>query len=186
MAQGPPAPPPQASTAQAGIWYMKGAPRLRGSLIESIDVLHERVKVSRRAYQSTARPASRVWSSPAWPCCLWARWSAKAGVASASPRGVVLGSAGVFDERAPALRMVTTPVNVPTTSLADAKVSATPQFRFAWDQAAACERRSHSFKPMRPRRASPNGTSECSSTRPPQYRASGSRTTARGSPTAFR
>ena len=38
---------------------------------------------------------------------------------------------------------------------------------------------------MRPRRASPNGTSERSSTRPPQYRASGSRTTSRGSPTAF-
>src|SRR5262245_34600519 len=33
------------------------------------------------------------------------------------------------------------------------------------DQAPACERRSHSSKPMRPRRASPNGTSECSSTR---------------------
>jgi hypothetical protein len=34
---------------------------------------------------------------------------------------------------------------------------------FGWrmrDQAAACERRSHSSKPMRPRRASPNGTSE--------------------------
>jgi hypothetical protein len=32
---------------------------------------------------------------------------------------------------------------------------------FGWrmrDQAAACERRSHSSKPMRPRRASPNGT----------------------------
>jgi len=54
------------------------------------------------------------------------------------------------------------------------------------DQAAACERRSHSSKPMRPRRASPVGTSERSSTRPPQYRASGSRTTSRGSPTAFR
>jgi len=60
---------------------------------------------------------------------------------------------------------------------------------FGWrmrDQAAACERRSHSSKPMRPRCASPNGTSECSSTRPPQYRASGSLTTSRGSPTAFR
>ena len=54
------------------------------------------------------------------------------------------------------------------------------------DQAAACERRSHSSKPMRPRRASPNGTSECSSTPPPKYRASGSLTTSRGSPTAFR
>jgi hypothetical protein len=54
------------------------------------------------------------------------------------------------------------------------------------DQAAARERRNHSSKSMRPRRASPNGTSECSSTRPPQYRASGSRTTSRGSPTAFR
>jgi hypothetical protein len=53
-----------------------------------------------------------------------------------------------------------------------------------WDRAAACERRSHSSKPMRPRRALPNGTSECSSTRPPQYRASGSLTTSRGSPTA--
>src|SRR5689334_6891868 len=28
------------------------------------------------------------------------------------------------------------------------------------DQAPACERRSHSSKPMRPKRASPNGTSE--------------------------
>ena len=54
------------------------------------------------------------------------------------------------------------------------------------DQALACERRSHSSKPMRPRRASPNGTSERSSTRPPLYRASGSLTTSRGSPTAFR
>src|SRR5258708_15274810 len=45
------------------------------------------------------------------------------------------------------------------------------------DQAAACERRSHSSKPMRPRRASPNGTSERSSTRPPKYRASGLLTT---------
>ena len=36
------------------------------------------------------------------------------------------------------------------------------------DQAAARERRSHSSKPMWPRRASPNGTSERSSTRPPQ------------------
>src|SRR5262250_1809144 len=60
---------------------------------------------------------------------------------------------------------------------------------FGWrrrDQARACERRSHSSKPMRPRRASPNGTSELSSTRPPLYRASGSLTTSRGSPTAFR
>src|SRR5262245_51294717 len=60
---------------------------------------------------------------------------------------------------------------------------------FGWrmrDQAPACERRSHSSKPMRPRRASPNGTSERSSTRPPKYRASGSLTTLRGSPTAFR
>src|SRR5262249_40635715 len=54
------------------------------------------------------------------------------------------------------------------------------------DQAAACERRSHSSRPMRPRRASPNGTSECSSTRPPQYPAPGSLTTSRGSPTALR
>ena len=54
------------------------------------------------------------------------------------------------------------------------------------DQALARERRSHSSKPMRPRRASANGTSECSSTRPPKYRASGSRTTSRGSPTALR
>src|SRR5262245_3127144 len=52
-------------------------------------------------------------------------------------------------------------------------------FSFGW-------RRSHSSKPMRPRRASPNGTSECSSTRPPKYRASGSLTTSRGSATAFR
>src|SRR5262245_22798798 len=44
------------------------------------------------------------------------------------------------------------------------------------DQAAACERRSHSSKPMWPRRASPSGTSERSSTRPPKYRASGSLT----------
>src|SRR5260221_4935616 len=60
---------------------------------------------------------------------------------------------------------------------------------FGWrkqGQAPACERRSHSSKPMRPRRASPNGTSECSSTRPPKYRASGSLTTSRGSPSAFR
>src|SRR6266852_4143612 len=51
---------------------------------------------------------------------------------------------------------------------------------FGWrmrDQAPACERRSHSSKPMRPRRASLNGTSERSSTRPPKYRASGSLTT---------
>ena len=54
------------------------------------------------------------------------------------------------------------------------------------DQAAARELRNHSSKPMRPRRASPNGTSERSSTRPPQYRASGSLTTSRGSPAAFR
>src|SRR6266850_6813125 len=54
------------------------------------------------------------------------------------------------------------------------------------DQALARERRSHSSKPMPPRRASPNGTSERSSTRPPKYRASGSLTTSRGSPTAFR
>src|SRR5437879_10874851 len=57
---------------------------------------------------------------------------------------------------------------------------------FMQDQAFACERRSHSSRPMRPRRASPNGTSERSSTRPPQYRAPGSLTTSRGSPTAFR
>src|SRR6516225_6482134 len=42
-------------------------------------------------------------------------------------------------------------------------------------QAPARERRSHSSKPMRPRRASPSGTSERSSTRPPKYRAAGSR-----------
>jgi hypothetical protein len=36
------------------------------------------------------------------------------------------------------------------------------------DQAAACKRRSHSSKRIRPRRASPNGTSESSSTRPPK------------------
>ena len=60
---------------------------------------------------------------------------------------------------------------------------------FSWrirDHAAACERRSHSSKPMRPRRASPNGTSERSSTRPPQYPALGSRSTSRRSPTALR
>src|SRR5437667_7411726 len=60
---------------------------------------------------------------------------------------------------------------------------------FGWrmeDQALACERWSHSSRPMRPRRASPNGTSERSSTRPPKYRDSGSLTTTRGSPTAFR
>src|ERR671930_167380 len=53
------------------------------------------------------------------------------------------------------------------------------------DQAVALarERRSHSSKPMRPRRASPKGTSARSSTRLPQYRASESRTTLRGSPT---
>src|SRR5262249_27359753 len=42
---------------------------------------------------------------------------------------------------------------------------------FGWrmrDQAAACERRR--ARPVRPRRASPNGTSECSSTPPPTYR----------------
>ena len=54
------------------------------------------------------------------------------------------------------------------------------------DQAPAWERRSHSSKPMRPRRASPNGTSECSWSRLPQYWAAGSFTTSRGSPTAFR
>ena len=53
-------------------------------------------------------------------------------------------------------------------------------------QAAARERRNHSSNPMRPSRASPNGTSERSSTKPPKYRASGSRSTWRGSPTAFR
>ena len=37
------------------------------------------------------------------------------------------------------------------------------------DQPPAGERRNHSSKPMRPRRASPTGTSECSVTRPPQY-----------------
>jgi hypothetical protein len=50
------------------------------------------------------------------------------------------------------------------------------------DQAPGFERRSHSSKPRRPRRASPNGTGERSST----YRASGSLTTSRLSPTAFR
>ena len=35
------------------------------------------------------------------------------------------------------------------------------------DHAFACERRSHSSRPMRPRRASPKGTSERSSTRLP-------------------
>src|SRR5215469_4849909 len=45
------------------------------------------------------------------------------------------------------------------------------------DQAPVCERRSHSSSPIWPRRASRNGTSERSSARPPQYRASGSRTT---------
>src|SRR5271167_753770 len=68
----------------------------------------------------------------------------------------------------------------------DAFHGAHPSVRQLQDQAPACERRSHSSKPMRPRRASPNGTSERSSTRPPKYRASGSRTTSRGSPTAFR
>jgi hypothetical protein len=53
-------------------------------------------------------------------------------------------------------------------------------------QAPADERRSHSSSAMRPRRASPNGTSERSSTRAPKYRASGSRTTCRESLTAFR
>jgi hypothetical protein len=54
------------------------------------------------------------------------------------------------------------------------------------DHVLACERRSHSLKSMLPRRASPNGTSDRSSTRPPKYRASGSLTTVRGSPIAFR
>src|SRR5262249_47366839 len=54
------------------------------------------------------------------------------------------------------------------------------------DQAAARERRNHSSRPMRPSRASPSGTSERSSTKLPKYRASASRTTSRGSPTAFR
>jgi hypothetical protein len=54
------------------------------------------------------------------------------------------------------------------------------------DQAAACDRRSQSSRPMRPRRASPSGTSEVSSTWPPQYRAFGSLTTSRGSRTALR
>jgi hypothetical protein len=36
------------------------------------------------------------------------------------------------------------------------------------DQAPAREPPSHSSKPMRPRRAAPNGTSERSSTRPPE------------------
>src|SRR5215813_12320863 len=54
------------------------------------------------------------------------------------------------------------------------------------DRAFAGERRSHSSRPIRPRRASPNGTRERSSTRPPQYLAWGSSTTVRGSPTAFR
>jgi hypothetical protein len=48
------------------------------------------------------------------------------------------------------------------------------------DQALARERRSHSSEPMRPRRASPDGSSERSSTRRPKYRASGSRTTSAG------
>src|SRR5262249_17276307 len=42
---------------------------------------------------------------------------------------------------------------------------------FGWrmrGQALARERRSHSSKPMRPRRASPNGTTEYSSTPPPE------------------
>src|SRR5438552_747383 len=46
---------------------------------------------------------------------------------------------------------------------------------FGWrmrDQAPVRERRSHSSRPIWPRRALPNGTSECSSTRPPKYRAS--------------
>ena len=54
------------------------------------------------------------------------------------------------------------------------------------DQAAARERRSHSSRLIRPRRASPNGTSERSSTRPAKYPASGSPATSRRSPTAFR
>src|ERR1700739_1337996 len=49
----------------------------------------------------------------------------------------------------------------------------------------ASERRSNSSRPSRPRRASPNGTSERSSTRPPKYRASGSHTTSRRTSTAF-
>jgi uncharacterized protein YbjT (DUF2867 family) len=53
------------------------------------------------------------------------------------------------------------------------------------DQATR-EWRSHWSRPMRPRRASPSGTSELSSTRPPQYRAPASPTTSRGFPTAFR
>ena len=60
---------------------------------------------------------------------------------------------------------------------------------FGWrvqDQAFVCERRSHSSRPIWPSRASPNGTNERSSTRLPKYRASGSRTTSRGSPTANR
>src|SRR6516162_1869875 len=71
--------------------------------------------------------------------------------------------------------------------LAEGCASWSPILRLAIaDQAAACARWNHSSKPMRPRRASPTGTSECSSTRPPQYRASGSLTTSRGSPTARR
>src|SRR5215472_17850988 len=54
------------------------------------------------------------------------------------------------------------------------------------DQAAVRERPSHSSRVMRPSRASPNGTSERSSIRAPKCRASGSRTTLRGSSTAFR
>jgi hypothetical protein len=61
------------------------------------------------------------------------------------------------------------------------RVSSSAIFRLAVaDQAPACERRNHSSKPMRPRRTSPNGTSERSSTRPPQYRAGAS--AARGNP----
>jgi hypothetical protein len=50
----------------------------------------------------------------------------------------------------------------------DAFHGALPRVWRMRDQAAACERRNHSSKPMRPRRASPNGTSENSSTRPPK------------------
>src|SRR5260370_22980978 len=60
---------------------------------------------------------------------------------------------------------------------------------FDWrmqDQPPAGERRSHSSKPVRPRRASPTCTSECSVTRPPQYCASGLRTTSLRYPTPFK
>src|SRR5262249_60776834 len=61
---------------------------------------------------------------------------------------------------------------------------------FSWrmqdQEALACERRSPSARPTRPRRGSPHGTGERSSTRPPPYRASGARTTVPGAATAVR